>query len=57
VPLSPAAPSGAPPAPLSAPQPATIASSDPPGRALQIRWLKTRVQPEAPWVWDLVPAK
>jgi len=54
---APAAPSGAPPAPLSAPQPATISSSDPPGRALQIRWLKTRVQPEAPWVWDLVPAK
>lgn len=52
-----AAPNSAPPAAPSASQPATISSSDPPGRALQIRWIKTRTQPEAPWVWDLVPAK
>jgi len=43
--------------PPSAPRLPTISSSDPPGRGLQIRWIKTREQPEAPWVWDLVPAK
>ncbi len=54
---APPAPSGSSPTPPSAAQPATISSSDPPGRGLQIRWRKTRTQPEAPWVWDLVPAK
>jgi len=56
------APSAAPPSggaqqPPSAPRLPIISSSDPPGRGLQIRWIKTREQPEAPWVWDLVPAK
>ncbi len=54
---APTAPAGAPQAAATSPPIATISSSDPPGRGLQIRWLKTRAQPEAPWVWDLTPAK